>query len=117
MKAVFIHLSPFVSEWRRVRLTDEDLRSLESVIMGSPQAGAVMSGTGGLRKIRFAPASRGGGKSGGFRVCYAHFPQHSLIVFYALFGKNDQSNLTAAERNMCRVVLKNLYEQLEARGG
>ncbi len=71
MTATLIYASLFVSEWKRLRLPDEDLRYLERAIMARPNVGDVMAGTGGVRKLRFAPPSRSGGKSGGLRVCYA----------------------------------------------
>src|SRR5690606_32693397 len=74
MQLTFVQLTGFVSEWKHFRLTDEDLRALERQLLVEPEAGAVMTGTGGLRKIRFAPPSRGSGKSGAFRVAYIYLP-------------------------------------------
>jgi hypothetical protein len=71
MMITFIQLSGFVSEWKRFRLDGEDLRDLERSLLARPDAGAVMAGTGGLRKVRFAPPSRHSGKSGAYRVGYA----------------------------------------------
>jgi len=70
MWLTFIQLAPFVVAWRRLGLTDEDLSALEQLIMHRPEAGAVMQGTGGVRKLRFAPPSWHMGKSGATRVCY-----------------------------------------------
>jgi hypothetical protein len=52
-----IQLSAFRSNWKRLKLTDDDLRALESAILADPAGAPIMRGTGGLRKIRFAPAS------------------------------------------------------------
>jgi hypothetical protein len=38
--------------------------------MINPEAGALIRGTGGLRKLRFADERRGKGKRGGLRVIY-----------------------------------------------
>ena len=75
----FIQLSAFSKNWKRLGLTDDDLRVLESAIQNGPTTPPVMKGTGGLRKIRFAPLSHGGGKSGGARACYAYFPDFALV--------------------------------------
>lgn len=62
-----------------------------------PEAGVVMKGTGGIRKLRFAVGSKG--KSGGVRIVY-YFYNHSLPLFLlTVFAKNEQANLTNAERN------------------
>ena len=97
MRLTFIQLSPFVSRWRQYRLTDEDLQALEAVLAADPSAGDVMAGTGGLRKIRFAPPSRHVGKSGAMRVCYAYFPTAEAVYLFTLYAKGNKANLTQAE--------------------
>ena len=106
VKATLIQAAPFAAEWKRHGLTDDDLRELESTVMERPTAGAVMAGTGGLRKIRFAPASRHTGKSGAFRVCYAFFPAYDTIVFIALFAKNETGNMTAAGKAAAKKMIE-----------
>jgi hypothetical protein len=73
MRLTFVQLSRFAARWSQLRLTDEDLRALEQLLLRNPDAGAVVAGTGGLRKVRFAPPSRHIGKSGAFRIGYAYF--------------------------------------------
>ena len=69
MKAVFVELPAF--ERRRADyLDDAAFRVLQDALMKSPDAGQVIEGTGGLRKMRFADARRGKGKRGGLRVIY-----------------------------------------------
>jgi hypothetical protein len=58
----FIQTAGFVAEFRRLRLTDDDLRALEQMLIADPAAGKFMARTGGVRKIRFAAPSRGSGK-------------------------------------------------------
>jgi hypothetical protein len=94
----FVHFATFVREFDRLGLTDEDLVALEKLIAADPNRGDVMKGTGGLRKIRFAPPSRHIGSSGGCRAAYFYFPIFATVYFFLLFAKNDQSNLTPEER-------------------
>jgi hypothetical protein len=69
VKAEFVELPAF--ERRRAKyLGDDEYRALQLQLMLNPEAGAVMPGTGGLRKIRFADHRRGKGKRGGLRVIY-----------------------------------------------
>lgn len=105
MQLSVIQLSAFTTAWERLRLTDEDLRALETAILQSPDGPPVMAGTGGLRKIRFASERSAGGKSGGVRVCYAYFTSYGLVYLCAVFPKNEKANLTAAERNAYRKVI------------
>ena len=95
-----------------MKLTDEDLRTLEAIIRDAPDHPPVMRGTGGLRKVRFAPASSSRGKSGGVRVCYAYFPEFDLIYLCAVFAKNDKANLTPGEREAFRQLLESFQGYL-----
>ena len=58
-----------------------------------------MSGTGGVRKIRFSGQRSSGGKSGGVRVCYAYFKEFDLIYLCAVFPKNEKANLSGQEKS------------------
>ena len=82
------------------------MQALEQMLMQNPDAGAVMPGTGGLRKVRFAPPSRHQGKSGAFRVGYAYFRVADAIYFLAIYPKNEQANLTAAEKAEARQIIE-----------
>jgi hypothetical protein len=98
MKLTFIQPASFVADWRRLGLTDEDLQSLEAEIMERPHAGAVMPGTGGLRKVRFAPPSMNRGKSGATRVCYIVLMEAACCYLLVIFPKNEQPNLSDADK-------------------
>ena len=60
MWKVIIQLSGFYRAARKAGVTDEDIRQAELEVMEDPHAWPVMAGTGGLRKMRFAPESRHG---------------------------------------------------------
>jgi hypothetical protein len=107
-----IQLPAFASNWRRLKLGDDDLRALESAILAAPAGPPVMKGTGGLRKIRFAPSTSGAGKSGGVRACYPYFPEFGLIYLYAVFSKNVKANLTAAEAAAYKDLLQRFAQYL-----
>jgi len=70
MKAVFVELPPFARH-RGDYLDDESFTLLQDYLMQRPDAGDVIKGTGGLRKLRFADRRRGKGKRGGLRVIYS----------------------------------------------
>jgi len=74
-----------------------------------------MRGTGGLRKIRFAPRRAGAGKSVGARACYAYFAEFGLVYLCAVFPKNEKANLTASESEAYRKVLESFRRYLRER--
>ena len=106
MRFTFVQLPRFAARWAQLRLTDDDLRALEQMLLRNPEAGAVVAGTGGLRKLRFAPPSRHVGKSGAFRVGYAYFRTADAIYLLAIFAKNEQANLTPQEKAEARKLVE-----------
>ncbi len=56
-----------------------------------------MQGTGGIRKLRWGRGGRG--KSGGVRVIYYYHDARIPLFLLTIFGKNEQANLSQAERN------------------
>lgn len=117
MRATFIQAGRFRSWWRDYALDDEDLRGLEMSILQNPLAGAVMRDCGGLRKIRFSPVRYGGGKSGGFRVCYAWLPEFGVVYLVLVFAKNVQSNLTADQKAASRKMIQGMRMALKLQRG
>ena len=76
----------------------------------NPEAGDIMPGCGGARKLRVARP--GGGKSGGYRVI-SYFAGEDVPVFLlTVFPKNMKSNLTRAEQNAFGKAVKLLTESL-----
>jgi DNA-binding transcriptional regulator YiaG len=113
VRHLFIYSSVFRTDSLRLRLTDEDLRELELELMRRPDAGSVMKDTGGVRKLRFSPSASGRGKSGAVRICYTWMPEFSAICPLLIFAKNEQANLTAAERKVCRNLVQGISHYLE----
>ena len=91
-------------EFKRFRLfeklsaglfTEHDVFELELALMADPEAGDLIPGTKGLRKIRRPLAGRG--KRGGARVIYYHIvSDHQILLLYA-YAKNAQGDLTPAQ--------------------
>lgn len=88
-----------------MRWTDDDLRALEHLIGENPELGSLIAGSGGLRKIRFAPPSWNTGKSGATRVCYAWYTRSKHIYTVAAYPKNETENLSAAQRSEAQRLL------------
>jgi hypothetical protein len=88
VKREFIYTKKFDREWAHQNLTAEDQRRLEMYLLENTEAGTVMQGTGGLRKVRWNLA--GQGKSGGIRVLYIDLPHTRIICMVDLFSKNEK---------------------------
>ena len=89
-------------------LDDESYRSLQLALLLRPELGPLIRGSGGLRKIRWAPSGRG--KRGGLRVIY--FWDEVSETFYMLYvyPKNDQEDLTAQQLRVLRRLVREEFE-------
>ncbi len=65
--------------------------ALEQSILADRQAGDLVPGTGGLRKIRLGQRGLGRGKRGGVRVFYLDLPRRGVTHLLAIFGKARRS--------------------------
>ena len=111
MTRTFIQTDEFVKQWEKLGLTDEDLRKLELEILKNPQAGPVIRGTGGLRKLRFAHENKG--KSGSTRICYVDYVIYETVYLITAYAKSEKDNLTEAECNEIRKVILAIGKQLQ----
>ena len=111
MKALFVELPPF-ERYRQEYLSDEAYRVLQSDMLRSPEAGDVISGTGGLRKLRYADANRSKGKRGGLRIIYFWWQVRRQFWLFTLYDKDEMADLSPKERTALKVMLK---QELEAR--
>jgi hypothetical protein len=66
-----------------------------------------------LRKIRFAPPSRHTGKRGALRIGYVYFRVADSVYLLTVFPKNEQANLTAAEKTEARKLIAWIGSQLK----
>ena len=111
MKALFVELPAFERHRSRY-LDDEQFRRLQVELMGHPEGGDVIAGTGGLRKARFGDVKRGKGKRGGLRIIYYWWKGGSQFWLFTLYDKGEIEDLSAQEK----AVLKGLLDtELRAR--
>lgn len=111
MKAMFVELPAF-ARLRADYLDDEGLRALQTALMENPEAGDVIEGTGGLRKLRRADPRRGKGKRGGLRVIYYWWDGRHQFWLFTLYDKDEMDDLSAKEKKLLKDMLK---RELEAR--
>jgi hypothetical protein len=83
-------------------LPDEMYRRLQAHLVINPEAGDVISGGGGLRKLRWRV--EGKGKRGGLRVIYYRIDSGRLYLLY-VYRKSDQTDLTKAQIRELRHVI------------
>ncbi|MGG5290452.1 toxin [Pseudomonas shirazensis] len=111
MKALFVELPPF-QRHRVDYLNDEAFRALQTVLLKNPEAGDVIQGTGGLRKIRFADEKRQKGTRGGIRIIYYWWLGGAQFWLFTVYGKDVQDDLSEPQKKALRKLLDT---EIEAR--
>ena len=86
-------------------LDDAGMRALQLFLIDHPEAGKVMPGTGGFRKLRWGDETRGKGKRGGLRVIYYFLPEEQQVWLFTLYGKNEADDLTPAQKSILRTAI------------
>lgn len=91
-------------------MSADEQASVVDVIAANPEAGEIMPGCGGARKLRVARPGKG--KSGGYRVVTYFGGVDAPVFLLTVFGKNEKANLTKGERNALAGLTKTLRDSL-----
>jgi len=81
-------------------LGSEEEAWLDNTLARRPELGAVIRGTGGVRKLRVALPGRG--KRGGARVIYYYHGGADRVFLIYAYAKNRKDDLTGAEKSEMR---------------
>ena len=100
---IFIE-TPLFTKLVHEYLSDEDYGHLQQEIISNPAVGAVIKGSGGVRKMRWA--TKGQGKRGGFRVIYFLRRTNDTIWMLTMYPKNVADAIPGH-------VLKQIRQEIE----
>jgi hypothetical protein len=92
------------------KLTNSEYRELQAALMLQPELGDLIPETGGLRKVRWAEASRGKGKRGGLRVIYYWYTPLTLIYLLMIYSKSDRDDLSSGEKKTLRKLISGEFK-------
>ena len=87
-------------------ITEEELARLQLALFMKPDAGKLIPGTGGLRKLRWVSGSKG--KRGGVRVIYYWYVPREQIYLLLAYKKSAQDDLT---KNQLKILAKLVKEE------
>jgi len=90
-------------------LSDEEYRLFQTALLKRPDAGKVIPGSGGLRKIRWSAEGRG--KRGGVRVIYYWFTSQGTILLLFMYPKNAQEDLTPSQLKQLKMFIEEEYHE------
>lgn len=104
MKRTFVESSLFTR--RANEEGAEVLKAIQTEVLKNPEAGRVIQGTGGLRKLRVADPGRGKGKRGGFRVLYVDLPDVERTHLVALYDKDEKEDISKDEKKVMKTLVE-----------
>jgi mRNA-degrading endonuclease RelE of RelBE toxin-antitoxin system len=100
-KAVVVFVeTPIFSRRVAQFMDDDDFATLQATLAVRPDAGALIKGSGGMRKLRWADSGRG--KRGGLRVIYYWWVAKDRISLLMVYPKNEQDDLTADQLKLLK---------------
>lgn len=103
---VIIETSVFTRQVQKL-LDDNAYRELQITLAERPDMGAVMVGSGGLRKVRWA--AQGRGKRGGVRVIYYWAVEKDRLLMLLMYPKSERDNLTREQVKILRKIVEEEY--------
>ncbi len=88
-------------------MSEEEYRLLQLQLVNRPEAGRVIQGSSGLRKLRWSTG--GHGKSGGMRVIYYWVVSGDTILLLFAYPKSKHDDLTPEQLQQLRKVIEKEY--------
>ena len=85
-------------------LLDDEYREMQWLLAVNPEAGSVMPGGGGLRKLRWRAAGKG--KRAGVRIIYYVYARDQKIYLLYPYMKSAQEDLTHKQLRILREHVK-----------
>lgn len=110
MKRIFVQ-TPLFSKKLDQRGRDDLLRAIEDELLKDPNAGDLIQGAGGVRKLRVADSERGKGKRGGFRVIHLNISHRSQSLLITFYGKDESEDLSADDKRVIRELVKRVLAE------
>ncbi len=110
MDDLILKMTPAFEKKANALLTKETFEDLLDYLESNPNKGDLISGTSGVRKLRWKTGKNDRGKSGGVRVLY-HYSKGILVLLITLYGKSERDNISHRERNELKRTIPLLVEK------
>jgi hypothetical protein len=94
-------------------MTETERTDMVAYLASNPEAGQLIPGTGGARKIRWAV--RGRGKRGGARTIYYYHNESIPLFILDIYAKNQKADLSEGDKRSLRRVLAQIPSQYTRR--
>ena len=96
--------TPIFTKLIHMLISAEQYHQLQLFLAERPDAGDIIKGSGGIRKIRWAGSGRG--KRGGIRVIYYFISEQDKIFMLYAYPKNEQDDLNSSQIRQLRQMVE-----------
>jgi len=100
---IFIETTTFTKLMPKY-LTDDEYRLFQWYLLLNPEVGDLVRGSGGVRKVRWAPDRKG--KRGGIRIMYYWKKSDEEIWLFTLYFKSEKASIPGH-------ILRKIAEEIE----
>ena len=105
---VIIETSVFTKRIQQL-MSDDLYRELQNTLVAFPEAGEIIQGSAGLRKVRWK--TDGKGKRGSVRIIYYFASKENQIFMLLVYAKNEHNDLTKNQLSLLRKVVEREFKQ------
>lgn len=94
----------YLTTAKAAKMSEEERDWVVRYVSENPEAGALVQGAGGARKVRMP--REGGGKSGGYRVATYYMDENTPVFLLSVIDKTEEANFSAAGKKRMRNIAK-----------
>ena len=98
---VVVETPEFLRAAKRAGMSEAEREAAIDFIAANPEAGDLIEGSGGARKVRIA--REGKGKRGGYRVITYFQDRNTPVFLLTVISKGQRSDLTANQKKQVRL--------------
>lgn len=103
----FLETSLFTKQLKTL-FNDDEYQKIQKYLIKTPDAGDLIRGSGGIRKLRWSLGTHG--KSGGVRIIYYWEVADELFFMLLMYPKNKAQNLTQAQLKYLREIVEQEFK-------
>jgi len=92
----------------KILLSDDEYRKLQNELILNPEKGKLISGSGGLRKVRWSLTGKG--KSGGVRIIYYYVKAREIILMLLIYSKSERDDLTQKQLKILKLLVEKEFK-------
>lgn len=100
--------TPLFSKQITQMLDDDSYSKFQTYLCNNPEVGDIITGTGGVRKVRWSLPNTG--KSSGVRILYYYLTDFGTVYLMMVYAKSDQINISDSDKQRLKQVITTIKQ-------